>query len=69
MFLRHVFQVSDFFETHPVPSATRAVAQALEKIQMRIDWIARNEADITDWTKKWIKENKNELIGKTKKKR
>ena len=38
--------VAAFFEEHPVPSATRAVLQSLERIELNRKWLEANRADL-----------------------
>ncbi|MDO8590645.1 MAG: M1 family metallopeptidase, partial [bacterium] len=38
-----------FFRTHPVPGASRAVEQVLEKIDGNIRWLARDGKEIEEW--------------------
>ena len=38
--------VQAFFEEHPVPSATRAVLQSLERIELNRKWLEANRADL-----------------------
>ncbi|XP_071098659.1 endoplasmic reticulum aminopeptidase 1-like isoform X1 [Haliotis cracherodii] len=45
-------EVKAFFAKRDAGSGTRAVKQSLEKIQMNIDWLERNEAEVTDWLNK-----------------
>ena len=45
-----------FFEEKLVGLNVRAVPQTLERIEMNIDWLTRNEATVVDWLKKEVGE-------------
>ena len=42
-------EVEEFFKEHPVPSATRTIQQALERIDLNAKWLDRNRDELTDW--------------------
>jgi puromycin-sensitive aminopeptidase len=42
-------EVEAFFAAHPVPSAERAVQQALERIRLNVAWLERNDAAVAAW--------------------
>ena len=41
--------VQSFFEEHPTPSATRAIQQSLERINLNRLWLERNREELADW--------------------
>ena len=42
-------EVAAFFRDHPVPSAQRAVQQALERIALNVAWLERNREPLGAW--------------------
>jgi len=44
-------QVKRFFTEHLHGENLRSVSQALDKIEMNIDWMARNKETVVDWLK------------------
>lgn len=45
-------EVEEFFKEHPVPSATRTIQQALERIDLNAKWLDRNRDELTAWFQK-----------------
>ena len=45
--------VRSFFEEHPVPTATRAISGALEKIRIHISRIEREGPQLSEWLAQW----------------
>ncbi len=41
--------VRTFFDAHPTPSATRAIQQSLERIELNRLWLERNRDDLAAW--------------------
>ena len=41
--------VRSFFEAHPTPSATRAIQQSLERIELNRLWLERNRDELAEW--------------------
>ena len=41
--------VDAFFKTHPAPSATRTIQQALERIRLNTKWLEKNRRDAETW--------------------
>ncbi|MBI5045951.1 MAG: M1 family metallopeptidase [Candidatus Niyogibacteria bacterium] len=50
-------EVEEFFRVHPVPAASQAISQGLERIRARAAWIARDLPAITAWLEKWSFDN------------
>jgi len=44
--------VKSFFEENLKGQDRRSVNQALENIEMNIDWLKNNQKDLVDWLKK-----------------
>lgn len=44
--------ISTFFQKNPVPSAKRALEQALERIRLNRIWLEQNRADLEEWFRK-----------------
>ncbi len=42
-------EVAEFFQAHPVPSATRTVQQCLERIRINTRWLAQNRQSLAAW--------------------
>lgn len=42
-------EVKEFFETHPAPSATRTIQQALESIRLNTKWLELNLDSVGSW--------------------
>jgi aminopeptidase N len=45
--------IQSFFTSHTVSNAKRAVSQSLERIQMNIDWLDRNEKSMSEWLEQY----------------
>ena len=41
--------VRDFFEANPAPSASRAIRQTLERIELNARWVELNRAEAAAW--------------------
>ncbi len=41
--------VRSFFDEHPTPSATRAIQQSLERIELNRLWLERNRDELAEW--------------------
>ena len=41
--------VESFFAAHPAPAAERTIRQALERVQLNINWLENNRADLSAW--------------------
>src|SRR5262249_16656790 len=46
---RHAREVRDFFRSHPLPEATRAVRQALERFRLNAELRRRTAGDVARW--------------------
>lgn len=46
-------EVEGFFMAHPHPSLKRPVAQALEEINLKADWFARDQTKLEEFLAKW----------------
>lgn len=42
-------EVAEFFQTHPVPSATRTIQQSLERIRINARWLSQNREALATW--------------------
>lgn len=42
-------QIKAFYDVHHTGSGKRAVSQALESIEMNVDWLERNEEESVTW--------------------
>lgn len=51
--------MKEFFTKNLQGENLRSVSQALDRIEMNIDWTTRNEAVVIDWLKKANEELKN----------
>jgi puromycin-sensitive aminopeptidase len=46
-------EIKEFFEKHPHPSTSRSTPQAVESVELKADWFARDKASIARWLKAW----------------
>jgi puromycin-sensitive aminopeptidase len=44
-------EVESFFKSNPTPSATRSIQQSLERIDLNVRWLERNQAELSQWFK------------------
>jgi puromycin-sensitive aminopeptidase len=47
--LERAQEVAEFFQAHPVPSATRTIQQSLERIRINARWLAQNRDPLATW--------------------